>query len=256
MARRAAPFEENYFKNWVMASGRDGVRFANVHVAGDRATGTLLDVVEEIQAQYGPDATKGWAFDHCDMVDPKDFSRLARLKITVSCYVLHSISNSALIAEAYGEEVANTYPSPIKSMLDAGVKVVLESDANTYIWEDIEVAVTRKDRTGKVWAPQERVDRPTALKAYTSWAAEYALKPEKLGTIENGKLADLVVLDRDYMPVPADDISELRPEITIFDGKIIFVNKDYAAANNLRPDGALVSVYEDLIERRQPQRRF
>ncbi len=119
--RSAAP-SDNYFRNWVVASARDGVRFANVHVAGDRATGTLLNVVEQVQKQYGKDATKNWAFDHCDMVNPSDFKRLAATGITVSCYVMHSVNGSALIAQAYGEKVANTFPSPLKSLVDAGVK--------------------------------------------------------------------------------------------------------------------------------------
>jgi predicted amidohydrolase YtcJ len=248
--RSAAP-TDNYFKNWVMASGRDGVMFKNVHVAGDRATGTLLNAVEQIQKQYGKNATKGWAFDHCDMVNPADFKRLAATQITVSCYVLHSINGSPLIAKAYGDKVANTMPSPLKSMLDAGAKVVMESDSNSYIWQDLEAAVTRKDRNGKVWAPQERVDRPTALKMMTSWAAEYVLKPDKLGSIEKGKLADLLVLDKDYLTVPEDSIHTIQPQIVVFDGRIRYVHSDYAKENNLRPNGALISTYADLIKQRK-----
>lgn len=249
--KRAAAPSENYFRNWVVASGRDGVRFANVHVAGDRATGTLLNVVEQIQKQYGPDATKNWAFDHCDMVNPADFKRLAKTGIIVSCYVLHSIKGSALIAQAYGEKVAHTFPSPLKSMLDAGVKVVMESDSNSYIWEDLEAAVTRKDNSGKVWAPQERVDRPTALKMMTIWAAEYVLKPEKLGSIEPGKLADLLVLDKDYLTIPEDSIHTLQPQLTVFDGRIRYLHTNFANEYNLRPSDALISTYKDLVAQRK-----
>ena len=74
--KRSQNISEKYYRNWVMASGRDGVRFANVHVAGDRGTGLLLNAVEQIQQQHGPNATKGWAFDHCDMVNPRDFPRI------------------------------------------------------------------------------------------------------------------------------------------------------------------------------------
>jgi len=249
--KRAAGVSDNYFRNWVVASARDGVRFANVHVAGDRATGVLLNVVEQVQKQYGPQATKNWAFDHCDMVNPSDFKRIAKTGITMSCYVLHSINGSALIAQAYGDKVANTFPSPLKSMLDAGGKVVLESDSNSYIWQDLEAAVTRKDRNGKVWAPQERVDRPTALKMFTNWAAIYVLKGDELGSIEPGKIADLLVLDKDYLTVPADDIHTIQPQINIFDGKMVFVHPQFAQEYNLRPQGALISTYKDLITQRK-----
>jgi hypothetical protein len=251
--KRAANIQDNYYKNWVLASGRDGVRFANVHVAGDRGTGLLLNLVEQIQRQYGPGATKDWAFDHCDMVNPKDFPRLAKLKITVSCYVARSVNGSRAIATAYGDPVANTFPSPLNSMVKAGVRVVLESDSNSYLWSDIMAAVTRKDRTGKVWAPQERVDRPTALKMFTTWAADYVLKGNKIGTIEPGKLADLVVLDKDYLTIPEDDIVTIEPQVTVFDGKIVYVHTNFANEYNLRPPGAVVSTYQDLVKSRQPR---
>jgi predicted amidohydrolase YtcJ len=249
--KKAAPLQDNYFRNWVTASAREGIRFANVHVAGDRAVGTLLNAVEAVQKQFGPQSTKNWAFDHCDMVNPKDFQRLARAGITMSCYVMVSVNGSAAIAQAYGDKVANTFPSPLKSMLDAGVKVVLESDSNSFLWDDIKTAITRKDRNGKVWAPQERVDRPTALRMLTSWASEYVLRPDQLGTIEPGKLADLVVLDRDYLTIPEDEIGKIQPQVTVFDGKIIYVHPEFAQEYNLRPPGALVATYKELTQRRK-----
>jgi predicted amidohydrolase YtcJ len=136
-------------------------------------------------------------------------------------------------------------------MLDAGAKVVLESDSNSYIWEDLEAAITRKDRNGKVWAPQERIDRPTTLRMMTSWAADYVLKGDKLGSIEPGKLADLLVLDKDYLTVPEDSIHTIQPQMTIFDGKIVYVHSQYAQENNLRPSGALISTYNDLVAQRK-----
>ncbi|HWP85417.1 MAG TPA: amidohydrolase family protein [Terriglobia bacterium] len=251
--RRAAAIQKNYFGDWIMASGRDGVRFANTHVAGDRANANMLNFMERIQQQYGRDATKNWAFDHCGMVDPKDFARMARLGVTVSCYVKLSVNGSANMARAYGEQIANTFPSPLKSMVDAGVKVVLESDSDSYLWEDIEAAVTRKDSQGRVWAPQERVDRPTALRMITRWAADYFLKGDQLGSIEPGKFADLLVLNHDYLAVEPDNISEIQPLVTVFDGRIIFVDPDFAAEYNVRPAGAYTTRYADLLRARPPR---
>jgi predicted amidohydrolase YtcJ len=251
--RRAAPLTKNYFRDWVFASGRDGVRFGNVHVAGDRATGNMLNFIEQLQDQYGANSTKDWGLDHCDMVNPKDFARIGKTQVFMSCYVLHSVNASADIARAYGDQVANTFPSPLNSMVKAGGRVVLESDSGSYIWDDIRAAVTRKDRVGKVWAPQERVDRPTALKMFTTWAADYVLKGDKLGTIEKGKLADLVVLDQDYLTIPADDIVKIQPQVTVFDGKIVFVHTSFANEYNLRPAGAVVSTYADLVKSRKPR---
>ncbi len=146
--------------------------------------------------------------------------------------------------------MAHTFMSPVKSLLAAGAKVVFESDRNVYDWEDLELFMTRVDRQGKVWGPQERVDRITALKMITRWAAEYVLKEDKLGSIEPGKLADMVVLDRDYMTIPTEEVSEIQPQITVLDGKIIYVHPQFAEEYDFRPSDALVVTYEELQTRR------
>jgi hypothetical protein len=251
--RRAAPLTKNYYQDWVLSAGRDRLRFANTHVAGDRATGNMLNFIERLQQQYGPQATKDWGLDHCDMVNPKDFARIAKTQVFMSCYVLISIRNSPQIARSYGDNIAHAWPSPLNSMVKAGGRVVLESDSGSYIWEDLEAAVTRKDRTGKVWAPQERVSPDVALKMLTKWAAEYVLKPDKIGSLEKGKLADIVVLDKDYLTIPGDDIGTIQPQLVVFDGKIIHVHPAFSAEYNLKPAGAQIGSYDDMIKRRTPR---
>jgi len=249
---KAAPFTDNYYKNWTLASGKYGVRFANTHVAGDRSHQLIFDLVEQIQKERGPQATKGWAVDHCDMVDPKDFKRGAKLGIIFSCYVARSIAEGQDKADAYGDKVANTFLSPVKSLIDAGARVVFESDSNSYLWDDMETVITRKDEKGRVWGPQDRVDRPTALRMITSWAADYVLRGDQFGTLETGKLADFVVLDKDYLTIPEEQIHTIQPQLTIFDGKPVFVHSSFAEEYNFHPSGALVSTYKDLIARRKP----
>jgi predicted amidohydrolase YtcJ len=247
---RAAPIHANYFQDWVMASGRDGLRFANTHVAGDRATNQMLNFAEKLHELYGPDSTKNWVFDHCGMINPRDFPRLAKLQIMVSCYVRVSVDDAAAMARAYGQEVANTFPSPLGSLLKAGVKVVLESDSDSYIWSDLEAAVTRKDRRGRVWGPQDQVDRPTALRMLTRWAADYLLRGDRLGSIEPGKFADLLILDRDYLTIPEDEIGDIQPQLTIFDGRIVFVHPVFSSTYHLQPEDAVISTYQDLVKMR------
>ena len=76
------------------------------------------------------------------------------------------------------------------------------------------------------------------------------LKGDRLGSIEKGKIADQVVLDQDYMTMPEDDIVKIQPQLTVFDGKPVFVHTDFANEYNLKPAGAVVSTYADLIKRR------
>lgn len=253
-ARRAAKIPGNYFKDWIMAEGARGVRFANTHVAGDRSVANILDMIEKIQQQYGAQATRGWAFDHCFMVNVKDLPQAARLGVTFSCAPKY-IQSGASVAAAYGDKVANTFIDPVKSMLDNKVNVVFETDRDIYEWYDFGLLFTRKDRKGKVWGAHEKVDRASALKMATSWAADYVLKPDKLGSLEPGKLADMVVLDKDYMTIPDDEVQNIRPQLTLLGGKIIFVNPSFSTEYNLKPTGAIIESYDDLVKRRPVSER-
>jgi predicted amidohydrolase YtcJ len=76
--------------------------------------------------------------------------------------------------------------------------------------------------TNQVWGVAEKVSRQDALRMKTSWAAEAVGDSKKLGTLEPGKLADLVVLDGDYMTVPENQISKLKVALTIVGGKVVY----------------------------------
>ncbi len=130
-------------------------------------------------------------------------------------------------------------------MLEAGINVSLEG-----LWDGVETLITRKDEEGKVWGPDQRLDRETALRVATQNGANYVLKGDKLGSIEPGKLADLVVLDRDYMTIPVQDISETQSLMTLLGGEIIFLHSDFSREHNLRPEGTLISTLEELRKRR------
>jgi predicted amidohydrolase YtcJ len=247
---RASNIPGNYFKDFLMTMGQYNLRLANDHVAGDRTVANLLSMIEQIRNQHGPNSAKGWAFDHCTLVDPKDFQRAARLGVMFSCAPKYIESVAPEAAVSYGDQVANSFVVPVKSLIDAGARVVYEADRDTYVWEDLELLLTRKDEAGKVWGPQERLDKTTALKMATIWAADYVLRPDKLGSIETGKLADIAVLDKDYLTIPAENVSDIQPQLTIMDGKIVFVHTNFANEYSLRPQGAIISTFQELKGRR------
>ena len=68
--------------------------------------------------------------------------------------------------------------------------------------------------------------------------------------MEGGKLADIAVLDRDYLTIPNEQVSEIQAHLTILDGKIVFVHRSFANEYNLRPSGAVISTYSELKARR------
>jgi predicted amidohydrolase YtcJ len=248
-AGRAGSIQANYFRDWVYASGRNNVRFANTHTAGDRSVKNMLDMIEQIQKEQGAAATQNWALDHCRYVNPADLPQAARLGVFFSCAPKY-IQRGASVATGFNERMANTMIVPVGAMVKAGVKVAYEADRDNYTWDDLEILLTRKDEQGRVWGAQDRVDKATALRMITRWAAEYVLKGDKLGSLETGKLADVVVLDRDYMTIPDDDVSEIRPQMTILNGKIIFLTPAFSAEQRLKPAGALISTYDELFARR------
>lgn len=116
--------------------------------------------------------------------------------------------------------------TPVQSYIQAGIKPVAESDHGTEpysrpLW-NIERYVARTDAEGRVWGSQEKVSREQALWMYTNWAAYYTGEEKTLGTIEAGKLADLVVLEKDYMTVPENEISDIPVLMTVVRGKVVY----------------------------------
>ncbi len=212
---------------------REGFRIAGVHVAGDAALDDYLTAIEEQSRARGMTDEQiramRHAVDHCAFNPrPDQYPRLKKLGIIVSCGPKYIPTNSPAAAADYGPGYAK-WVVPVKSMLDAGVKVVYESDINDLNTQGplyyLQLLVTRKDKEGKVWSPEERVDRMTALRMATRWAAEYVLREKELGSLEPGKWADLVVLDRDYATVPEDQISDIRVLKTLVGGKVAYEKK-------------------------------
>jgi len=241
---RGASVKANYFNEWYNQVARDGLRSANVHVSGNDSHARLITLLERID-QANPGSVRGWAMDHCTLIEPEDVLRAAKLGLMWSCSPLGEGDRAPMIAAAFGDKVAHTYVAPIKNMLDAGMNVSLEGE-----WAGVENLITRKDPQGRVWGPDQRVDRETALRIATQNGANYVLKGERLGSIEPGKLADLVVLDRDYMTIPEEEISETRSLMTLLGGKPVFLHPDFSREYSLRPEGALISTYEELVARR------
>ena len=241
-----ARIKANYFMEFYNQLAEAGLRTANVHVAGDDSHSRLISAYERID-RVKPGAVKDWAMDHCRLIDPNNIARAAKLGLMWSC-APPGLGGLGEVAEAFGETVAHTYWSPIKSMIDAGINVSLEGSDN--FWGTIQGLITRKDRQGKVWGADERVDRETALRIATQNGANYVLQGDKFGSIEPGKLADLLVLDRDYSTVPVEEISEIQTLMTMMGGKFIFLRTNFANDYNLRPDGAVISTYEELRSRR------
>ena len=124
--------------------------------------------------------------------------------------------------------------SPFRSLIEAGLRPALGTNSvNYYSFLATQQLVVRAFPNTRVLGPQQRITREEALYTSTRWAAEYVGKGKDLGTIEPGKLADVVILDRNYTQVRQDGLNEINVLVTILGGKIVYTERDYANRRGL-----------------------
>ena len=216
------------FEAFIENAVASGLRWSGTHTAGDKALDLTLDAIEKGSARAGYTLdqirAKGHAIDHCTLNPrPDQIPRLQKLNIMMSCAPKY-IEESPRVLRDYGEKYL-AWVAPVKSLLDANVKTVMEVDDNEIfkvgtVFHYLDVLVNREVE-GKVYNGKERVDRVIALKMSTNWAAEYVLRADKIGSLERGKLGDLLVLDRDYFTVPEREIRTIKSLLTVVGGKIL-----------------------------------
>jgi len=211
------------------AAVKAGLRIAGTHSAGDKATDVLMDIIEKASAEAGLSLeqvrAKNHVIDHCTMNPrPDQIERAKKLNIMWSCAPKYLLRAERVMRD-YGEEAAHRWVLPIKAILDAGGRVTWEqddSDLGIKPFFGLATLITRKDGNGRVWGARHAIDRKTALMMATRWASEYVLRADVLGTLEAGKWADMVVLDKDYLTVPDDEIAKITSVMTIVGGKVIY----------------------------------
>ncbi len=134
--------------------------------------------------------------------------------------------------KVYGPELEE-YAMPVKTWINEGIRVTFEGGGN---WRPIHTLITREVTVSDfgvrpepgvepevvVLLPDEAVDRVTALKMTTNWAAEYVMAEDTLGSLEVGKYADFAVLDRDFFTIPIDEILDIEVVATGLNGKLVY----------------------------------
>jgi len=201
----------------------------HVHAIGDRAVRMTLDAFEAAARANGPTDLRHH-IAHLEMIDPADIPRFKALGVTANFQALWAYPDSYitdLTAPILGPERSGRL-YPIGSVARTGAVIVGGSDwsvSSANPLDAIQVAVTRRapDKPdGPAWLPRELVDLPAMLAAYTKNGAWLSHEENLRGTIAVGKLADLVVLDRNLFEIPASDIHSTKVLLTIFDGREIY----------------------------------
>jgi predicted amidohydrolase YtcJ len=205
----------------------------HMHAIGDRAVRAGLDAVEAAHQQNGASDNRHH-ISHLQMIHVDDIERFAVLDTTANFQALWAYPDEWIMQlnmPVVGEErVQGMYP--IASVERAGGRIVGGSDwdvSSANPLEAIETAVRRQDafeQSGPVLNENERVSLASMIDAYTINAAWVMHQEDKAGSIEPGKRADIVVLDRDLFDIPPEQISEARVVMTLLDGEVIYRNPD------------------------------
>ena len=238
------------FEKGVYTAVRSRERITVGHAYGDKGIDYIIDTVQRAMKD-DPTLTldyirsRHFSADHCGFWPRKEqLPKLKELGWIVSCNGQY-INRSTPWLKVYGMQYGNRI-SPVKSLISAGIRTVYENEEswsappddqhpngyltenpNTYFGSAV-LLLTRKNREGQVVAPEEIIDRVTLMKMMTAWQSDYLMKPE-LGTLEPGKWADFVVLNKDYFTIPQEEIANIYPLMTVMGGRPVFWRAEFAA---------------------------
>lgn len=197
------------------------------HAIGIRGNSVLLDAYEEALKEF-PDAEHRFRSEHAEVVRPEDVKRFAELGVIPSMQPIHCTSDMTFLADRIGEERCRASASPWRSLIDEGCVIPCGSDFAIYSHnplDGIHAAITRQDENGNPqggWYPGQRMTREEAVKGYTIWAAYAAFREDILGSLEVGKLADIVVFDKNILVVEPEEILTTSVLYTIVGGQIVY----------------------------------
>jgi predicted amidohydrolase YtcJ len=197
----------------------------NTHAIGDRANRETLDLYERIFRDNPGKRDLRWRIEHAQHIDPADLPRFRQLGVIASMQGIHTISDGPWVPKRLGDARTKATSYLWRSLWDEGVVVTNGTDVPVESIDPIASfygSVTRMTKEGKVFLPEQRVTRAEGLRAYTLNNAYAAFEEKTKGSLTPGKLADVVVLSKDIMRVPEDEIPTARADITILGGKVVY----------------------------------
>jgi predicted amidohydrolase YtcJ len=201
----------------IILANRYGWTIGGLHSAGDRSNTVLLEALYEAHQEKSL-VGRHFGIDHQAMLREKHFELMKEMDIVPSFYDSAISGDNESWVYQYGADAVYAM-TPVKSAINAGLKPIIEIPGGM---EAIRAFVTRKSDDGRIWNPEQKVTRQEALYMYTTWAARYSGEQDVLGSIEVGKLGDLVVLAGDYMTWPEDDLDALRVLMTVVGGNVVY----------------------------------
>ncbi|HEY7964839.1 MAG: amidohydrolase [Steroidobacterales bacterium] len=209
----------------IKGADRAGLQ-VSIHAIGDRAIHTILDLFERAEKENGA-ADRRFRIEHVQHLRPADAPRFAALGVIASMQPYHAIDDGRWAEKELGPvRIQSSYAW--RTLLDHGAVLAFGSDwpvAPLDPLMGIYAAVTRRTLDGKNpdgWVPRERITVAEAVHAYTVGSAFAEYQEQIKGSLEPGKLADLVVLTEDIFHVAPANLDRARAYMTVFDGTVIY----------------------------------
>ncbi|MGB5323320.1 amidohydrolase [Lutimonas sp.] len=193
------------------------------HANGDAAMDQMIRTMKPLAERYGNDDRRN-VLIHGQYIRDDQLDAFKELNVITSLFPLHTFYWGDWHKEIIGDSLGNRI-SPVKTALNKGLKITIHTDAPVALPNLMRViwtAVNRTSRSGAIIGANERLTPYEALKAITDWSAYQHFEENEKGTLENGKLADMVILDKNPLKVAPDSIKDIQVVETIKEGETVF----------------------------------
>jgi predicted amidohydrolase YtcJ len=215
------PEQLELWKRMAMEIAKAGLPL-HVHAELENTIDRFLDQIEDVNKQHSIKNLR-WTLAHVNQLNASHLERMKKLGMYAAVHPW-GVINAGIFHETFGDAAANEL-SPFDTIQKSGIAWGFGSDgsaANQYIpMTALHYAVTGKLASGRK-VIRQTISREDALIAYTRKNAYFVFHEDDLGSIQPGKVADMVVLDRDYLTVPADEIKDIKPVQTFVGGRMVY----------------------------------
>jgi len=215
------------FENMVLTADKMGFQIG-VHAIGDKGNNWILNAFEKAQQVNGKRDSRH-RDEHTQTLQASDIPRFAQLGVIPSMQPTHCISDKKFYEKRIGTERSKGAYA-WRSLVDAGSVLAFGTDYQVEPLNPIEglyAAVTRKERRGEDgegWFPEQKLTMEEAIKFYTLGSSFAQFMENRKGMIKEGFLADIVIVDKDLLTIPENEIMSTRVDYTIVGGKVVYTS--------------------------------
>jgi predicted amidohydrolase YtcJ len=216
---------ESDMRAWIGGADSAGLQIA-VHAIGDRANAILLAILDSVARAHDP-RDRRFRIEHAQHLRAEDIPRFGARRVVPSMQPYHAIDDGRWLAVRIGpERIKTTYA--FRALLDAEAPLAFGSDWTVAPLDPmlgVYAAVTRRtldDKNPFGWVPEEKIGVGDALRAYTYGNAWATFNEQQWGTLAAGRLADVVVLERDPFAVAPESLGTIKPRFTIVGGRLVY----------------------------------